>query len=149
MIAFTVAGVPAPQGSKTRTRWGVREDNPATKPWRSAVAWEATVAMQKQEPLTGPLELVVAFYFPRPKSHYGTGKNADRLKDTAPTWCATKPDTDKLIRAVGDAITGIVCRDDSQIVGVTAWKLYGTPSAEITVRPVEAALNLPHGKEAA
>lgn len=137
MIAFKVAGVPAPQGSKTRTKWGVREDNPATKPWRSAVAWEATVAMQKQEPLTGPLELAVTFYFPRPKSHYGTGKNADRLKDTAPTWCATKPDTDKLIRAIGDAITGIVCRDDSQIVRVTAWKLYGTPAAEITVRPVD------------
>lgn len=153
MIAFKVAGVPAPQGSKTRTRWGgIREDNPATKPWRSAVAWEATAAMHGTQPLTGPLELAVTFYFPRPKSHYGTGKNADRLKDTAPTWCATKPDTDKLIRAIGDAITGIVCRDDSQIVRVTAWKLYGTPAAEITVRPadgVAAALNPPTGRNQA
>jgi len=165
VIAFKVAGVPAPQGSKTRTRWGgIREDNPATRPWREAVAWAATQAMQGGDPeghsrilevrppLTGPLELAVAFYFPRPKHHYGTGRNADRLKDTAPTWCATKPDTDKLIRAIGDAITGIICRDDSQIVRVTAWKLYGTPAAEITVRPadgVAAALNPPTGKAAA
>ena len=161
MIAFKVAGVSAPQGSKTRTRWGgIREDNPATRPWREAVAWAATQAMTfhgdegtsgYQEPLTGPLELAVTFYFPRPKSHYGTGKNADRLKPTAPTWCATKPDTDKLIRAIGDAITGIVCRDDSQIVRVTAWKLYGTPAAEITVRPADgiaAALNPPKGQAA-
>ena len=150
LIAFKVAGIPAPQGSKTRTRWGgIREDNAATRPWREAVAWAATQAMQGgdpdgqsrilegREPLTGPLELAVTFYFPRPKSHYGTGKNADRLKDNAPTWCATKPDVDKLVRAIGDAITGIVCRDDSQIVRVTAWKLYGTPSAEITIRHAE------------
>jgi Holliday junction resolvase RusA-like endonuclease len=137
VVEFSVAGVPAPQGSKTRTKWGVREDNPATKPWRTAVAWEATAAMQGRTPLAGPLELAATFYFPRPKNHYGTGKNSGRLKDNAPVWCGTKPDADKLLRAIGDAITGIVCRDDSQIVQITAWKLYGTPSAEITVRPAQ------------
>lgn len=32
MIEFTVPGIPAPQGSKVRTKWGMREDNPATRP---------------------------------------------------------------------------------------------------------------------
>lgn len=138
-VLFTVAGVPAPQGSKTRTKWGVREDNPATKPWRAAVAWEATAAMQGLALFTGPVLLAVTFRFPRPKSHYRTGKNAADLKPSAPMFHATKPDTDKLLRAIGDAITGIVVRDDSQIVQVVAAKLYGTPHAEVHIVPLGAA----------
>ena len=133
MIQFTVAGIPAPQGSKVRTKWGVREDNPATKPWRSAVAWEATAAMQGSEPLAGALELRVVFGFPRPKSHYRTGKHAGELKPDAPRYCITKPDTDKLLRAIGDAVTGICVRDDAQFVEISATKLYGSPRAEIQI----------------
>ncbi len=133
MISFTVAGVPAPQGSKVRTKWGVREDNPATRPWRTAVAWEATAAMQGREPLAGALELVVVFTFPRPKSHYRTGRHAGELKPDAPRYCVTKPDTDKLLRAIGDAVTGICVRDDSQFVEITARKLYGQPSATVAI----------------
>jgi Holliday junction resolvase RusA-like endonuclease len=150
MISFTVPGVPAPQGSKTRTRWGgIREDNPATRPWREAVTWEAVAAMTSGEPdsqsrvlgvrppLDGPLELNVTFVFPRPKSHYGTGRNAGTLKKTAPIWCATKPDVDKLVRAVADSMTGIVYRDDSQLVQVTAVKTYGQPRAIVVVTTKE------------
>lgn len=148
-VSFTVPGVPAPQGSKVRTRYGMREDNPATRPWRQAVAWEATVAMtatrgdvdfmpdSRVAPLVGPLELEAVFYFPRPKSHYRTGKLAGQLKPSAPFHHATKPDGDKLVRAIGDAITGVVCRDDSQIVRCTFEKRYGQPRAEVTVRALE------------
>lgn len=134
MIELTIAGVPAPQGSKVRTKWGVREDNPNTKPWRTAVAAEAIDVMNGAQPLAGPLELSALFYFPRPKSHYRTGKHADQLKDSAPDYCATKPDADKLLRAIGDALTGIVCRDDAQFVRITARKLYGTPRAVVLVQ---------------
>lgn len=132
-VEFTVAGIPAPQGSKVRTRYGMREDNPATKPWRSAVAWEATAAMTGRPAFVGPVTVNVRLYFPRPKGHYGTGRNANTIKTTAPAYCATKPDLDKLVRAIGDAITGIVVRDDSQIVSLHALKLYGTPSAVVYV----------------
>ena len=133
MISFTVAGVPAPQGSKTRTRWGMREDNPNTKPWRGAVASDATDAMAGQPPLTGPLVLTAVFYFPRPKSHYRTGKHAGQLRSDAPSWHSIKPDGDKLVRAIGDALTGIVARDDSQFA-IGRWqKLYGSPRAEVTI----------------
>ena len=132
-VSFVVPGVPAPQGSKTRTKWGVREDNPATRPWRTAVAWEATVAMQGRLPLDGPLALHVDFYFPRPKSHYGSGRNAAELKAAAPLLHSVKPDCDKLLRALADSLSGIVCRDDAQFVVVAARKLYGSPCAEVTV----------------
>lgn len=137
MIEFTVAGVPAPQGSKTRTKWGgVREDNPATRPWRQAVAWEATATMRplNMQPLTGPLELQVLFVFPRPKHHYRTGRHAGMLKPSAPIYCTTKPDVDKLIRAVADGMSGIVYRDDCQLVRVRAVKCYGSPHAVVTVK---------------
>ncbi len=138
VLQFTVPGVPAPQGSKVRTKWGVREDNPATRPWRTAVAWEATAAMRALtetvgEPLLPPYLLEVIFFFPRPKSHYGTGKKAGVLKDTAPVFHAGKPDVDKLVRAIGDSLTGIVVRDDSQIARVYAEKRYGEPCARITL----------------
>lgn len=140
IVRFTVLGVPAPQGSKTRTRWGMREANPNTKPWRQAVAAEAMTtrtAFHDGAHLpfpSGPLAVHADLLFPRPKSHYGTGRNASRLKETAPDWHTSPPDADKLARALGDAMTGIVFRDDSQVACWTICKHYGEPArAEITV----------------
>ncbi len=135
-VEFTVPGVPAPQGSKTRTKWGVREDNPATRPWRTAVAWEATAAMAGRPRLTGPLALEVVFTFPRPKNHFGSGRNAEQLKPSSPTLHASKPDVDKMLRAICDSLSGIICRDDAQIAAVQGWKVYGSPGATVRVRPL-------------
>jgi Holliday junction resolvase RusA-like endonuclease len=65
-------------------------------------------------------------YFPRPKSHYGTGRNAGKLKATAPTHNDGKPDRDNLDKAILDAMTGIgFMRDDKQVVaGEAPEKLY-------------------------
>ncbi|MGI9489773.1 MAG: RusA family crossover junction endodeoxyribonuclease [Geminicoccaceae bacterium] len=51
---------------------------------------------------------------------------------------ATKrPDLDNIIKAAKDALNGIVWRDDSLIVNLTARKLYGeTPKLVITVETV-------------
>jgi crossover junction endodeoxyribonuclease RusA len=139
VVAFVVDGTPAPQGSKTvgRSSGGasfVREDNPDTEPWRNAVATRARAAMAGRPPLPGPLELDVAFMFGRPKSHYRTGRNAGRLKPSAPIYCDKRPDLDKLLRAIGDAITGIVVVDDAAIVELRARKAYGSPAAHIAIR---------------
>jgi len=135
MLDFTVIGEPAPQGSKTKTRWGVREDNPRTKPWRATVAAAAAEAKNGQPPLDGPLKLEVVFTFIRPSAHYGTGRNAGILKASAPTWHTKVPDSDKLLRAIGDSLTqsGAI-RDDARICWTNARKLYGdTASARIIV----------------
>jgi Holliday junction resolvase RusA-like endonuclease len=137
VVAFVVDGEPAPQGSKTRlATGGMREDNPATAPWRNAVATRAREAMAGRPPLAGPLELDVAFMFARPKGHYRTGRHAGQLKPNAPIYCDKRPDLDKLLRAVGDAIAGIVAVDDAAIVEVRARKAYGSPSAHIAVRVI-------------
>lgn len=153
LVTFTVPGIPAPQGSKTagRTKSGanyVREDNPKTEPWRNAVAGHALAAMAGRRQLYGPLRLTATFVFRRPAGHYGTGRNAGTLKPSSPVYVRTRPDVDKLLRAIGDAITGAICRDDSQIVVVHAEKRYGDHACarivveELTLeddRSVEAA----------
>lgn len=132
-VEFTVLGEPQPQGSKTIVqrkgrRPVVREDNPDTAPWRARVEAAAFRAMADQEIRTGPLRLTATFVFRRPAGHWGTGRNHGVLKPSSPLYVRTRPDVDKLLRAVGDAIIGIVCRDDAQLVIVHAEKHYGEPA---------------------
>lgn len=140
VVAFVVDGAPAPQGSKTArtTKDGgafVHETGKATlEPWRAAVAARAREAMAGRAPFAGPVELDVAFVFGRPRSQYRTGKHAGELKPSAPIYCDKRPDLDKLLRAIGDAITGIVVVDDATIVELRARKAYGSPSAQIAIR---------------
>jgi Holliday junction resolvase RusA-like endonuclease len=131
-VEFTVLGAPIPQGSKTTIQQKGRrprmiEDNPLTMPWRQAVAAAALEAMDGRQFRSGPLRLRATFVFRRPKGHFGTGRNEGRLKPSAPLYCRTRPDVDKLLRAVGDALTGIVFRDDAQVVISIAEKHYGEP----------------------
>lgn len=134
LLRLVVIGEPVPQGSKVKTRWGMREDNPNTRPWRATVASYAAAEMNGRELLDGPLALDVRFYFPRPNSHFGTGRNAGVLKPNAPVFHSKAPDCDKLVRAIGDALTGVAIRDDARIAVVVARKFYGEPArAEITV----------------
>jgi Holliday junction resolvase RusA-like endonuclease len=49
----------------------------------------------------------------------------------------TKPDTDKLIRSVLDALTGIVWTDDSQVVEILARKQFGIqPGVDIIIEEI-------------
>jgi Holliday junction resolvase RusA-like endonuclease len=138
VIALVVPGVPAPQGSKTRNRYGgVREDNPATKPWRATITAAAADKMNGRPLLAGPLQLDVTFFFPRRKGDYGSGRNSGVLKPSAPVWKTSAPDTDKLVRAVCDAMKGVVYRDDAEISVIQARKLYGNHAR------VEICLSVP------
>jgi crossover junction endodeoxyribonuclease RusA len=143
VIAFTVHGEPAPQGSKTvgRSKAGaafVREDNPATGPWRNAVTAAAVEAMEGRPPISGPARLEVDFVFGRPRSHYRTGKHAGELKASASHYRASRPDVDKLVRAVGDALAGVVLVDDAAIVELVARKVYGSPAAHVSITELAA-----------
>lgn len=136
MITFYVHGKPEPAGSKrafVNPKTGkaiVTDANAKSKPWKQEVAQTARLALPEGfTPLDGPVRLVVDFYVARPKGHYGTGKNAGTLREGAPDYPTTKPDATKLLRGLEDALTGIVWRDDSQIVSQTVRKRYGTPGA--------------------
>lgn len=134
MVTLNVPGIPIPQGSKNIFNGRLVETNAnKLRIWRRTIAAAATNHHQG-EPLDCPLHLTVEFRFPRPKHHFGTGKNSLTLKEKAPTYYTAKPDLDKLIRAVGDALTQAgVIRDDSRITRITASKIYGVPGATITL----------------
>jgi Holliday junction resolvase RusA-like endonuclease len=152
-LSFTVTGTPAPQGSHrafvVNGRAVVTHDSKKTRPWRQDVrqaaldAITARVAGQLEPgwaPFEGPLHVTITFRLPRPGYHYGTGKNANRLKPTAPTFVEKKPDLDKLIRATLDALGEAgVWRDDAQVARLIVEKEYATttpPGADVMIRPL-------------
>jgi Holliday junction resolvase RusA-like endonuclease len=141
-IRFTVAGTPVPGGSKkawahpTTGRILVADDSGARgREWRARVAAVAQQAWP-DGPLEGPLVLTVTFHLARPKGHFGTGKNARNTRPSAPLYPANKPDTSKLVRALEDALTGVLWRDDSQVVTQHVAKRWGVPGADVEVRPM-------------
>jgi len=120
-----VYGVPVPQGSKKVIGRNVIEMADARlRSWRQDVAGNAKQAMEGASPYIEPVDVRLMFWLPRPRNHYGTGRNAEKLKSSAPVAPAVHPDLDKLTRAVLDALTGIVFHDDKQVVGLRLSKLY-------------------------
>lgn len=82
-----------------------------------------------------PLRVDLHFYLPRPKGHYGTGRNAGVLKASAPTNHTKRPDIDNLRKLVMDAMTGIFWRDDSLVCEGTTKKTYSDrPRTEIYIK---------------
>lgn len=136
-----IPGKPIPGGSKTATvirRKGgeivmkngrplvtTRDDAKGNAEWKAEVKWEAR-RLWRGDPIPKgvPVWLAVVFYMPRLSSHFGTGRNAGQLKANAPTWHTVKPDGTKLMRALEDALTGIVWTDDAQVVAPLPLKVY-------------------------
>lgn len=104
-------------------------DKDAKAAWRADVreAARRAIADSNVEPWFGeqPLEVEFTFVRARPGSHYGSGRNADVLKDRFRDHLPTgRPDALKLARAAEDALTGVVWRDDAQIVVETLRKVF-------------------------
>lgn len=129
MLTIRIAGIPIPQGSlrafsRNGRAWAT-SDNPRTRPWKAAVTAEAADAVAAAGLDTPaydrlPVAVAITFPLPRPKGHYGKRG----LLPSAPKYPATLPDIDKLVRAILDALTGIVWRDDAQVVAIEAYKRY-------------------------
>lgn len=132
MATLDVYGVPGPQGSKRHVGRGrMVESSQKVKPWRAAVV-EACEA-DLDGPVRGPVVVTITFYFARPRSHYGTGRNAARLRPTAPPFPTSRRhgDVDKLERATLDALVWAgAIDDDAMVVDLHAQKRYGHPAEE-------------------
>lgn len=115
----------------------VQESNKKTlKPWRANVA-AATAEQYDGDALLGPVEVVAVFEVMHNKGHYGTGKNSGLLKDSTPVFKDTAADLSKLWRAVEDSLTGLVYKDDSQVVQLALQKRWGTRNrVDVWVRPM-------------
>jgi len=97
----------------------------AVAEWRRTVTAAAIYEMEQRNRFEGPVLCTLDFWLPRPVGHFGTGKNAGRIKPSAPGWPAVPGDLDKFVRAVGDALTDAgVWRDDALVVALRAVKRY-------------------------
>lgn len=125
LLSVSVHGVPQPGGSKVASRFGgVRDANPRAKDWKLQVAQVAGEAWR--QPLADyPVALVLEFTLVRPKSHRA---KSGMLRSGAPRLPMGRPDALKLARTVEDALTGVVWRDDAQVVWETIVKRYGEPA---------------------
>jgi Holliday junction resolvase RusA-like endonuclease len=109
----------------------VVDDNKRSKGWKRLVA--KTAREECGAPfLTGPIRLTLVVYRERPKSHFATvGLNKKGRETPFPI---TKPDSGKLARGTIDALSGILYKDDAQIVEDFTYKRYGhPPRVEITI----------------
>lgn len=132
-ITFHAEGVPAPQGSKTRTRYGMFESSKRVKPWRDLVKAAAMRAGDDAAllgPLKPPYRVEMWFFIAKPRT--------TRAKHPV---APTVGDVDKLARAVNDAIVqaGLI-EDDRHIVKLVAekaWAVGEKPGVIVRVTEIE------------
>lgn len=148
MLAFTVYGVPLTKGNHRALRVKgmqfpiITESNRAVASWQQLVAAGASHALQARPEaeralLASGVRLTVAFYLPRPKKFSRRGAFVHHL---------TKPDTDRLCRAVLDALTAVAYADDKQVTEIVTGKYYTAVGAPARVDiAVEAAPPMPLG----
>jgi crossover junction endodeoxyribonuclease RusA len=105
-------------------RGGLRHPK-ATLDHRSAVAWHLARAWGDRAPEGGPAAVRILATLPRPKGHWGTGRNADVLRASAPARPVCYPDADKIARLVNDALVlaGVLV-DDDQVAVLRCEKVY-------------------------
>ena len=137
-VVLEVFGIPQPQGNKTgfynkKTQRVVLvegrrpEARAAFHSWRDGVE-DAARRIQEQHELAlcnVPCKLTIVFRLPKPKS-------APKRR----LWPDSRPDIDKLTRAVADALTGTLISDDSRICQLDITKVFAgerPPGATITL----------------
>lgn len=137
-LEFVVRGIPVPQGSVhaiarggralvvSTTRGGRLDD------WRRAIAAAARDEIGDRPILEGPVAIRARFAWPRPKSHRSSSGS---LRASAPVEKTTPPDLDKVARGLLDALTGVVFRDDAQVIRLDVGKAYddATPGVVVVV----------------
>ena len=140
-LAFTVYGVPMTKGNHRALRVKgmkfpiVTETNRNVASWQQLVAEGAsrTIAQLPEAErvlLDAGVRLTIAYYLPRPKKFSKRGVFVHHL---------TKPDLDRLERAILDALTAVAYHDDKQVTEIISGKYYagvGAPArVDIAVEP--------------
>lgn len=127
-MRFFIHGTPKPQSRpRTANRGRFNVIYSETTEWKEGVKFQTRQAKEDNF-FDGAIKVDLDFFFNRPKSHYGTGKNSGVLKKSAPKYHTKKPDKDNLEKAVTDALVDAgLLSDDSIIVTGETSKWYCEP----------------------
>ena len=134
MISLTIKIVPVPKG---RPRAAMIANRPSlytpktTRDYEKAVADEMRLAMAGKPMMDGPLACAVHVYLPIPQSWSKKRKSAAAARKIMHTG---RGDGDNFQKAVWDAATGVLFKDDGQIVWWMGSKQYSDePHVKINV----------------
>lgn len=115
-----VAGDPVAQGSLNAIGGRIFHVKSARlNRWRKAIATAA--AAEGIVAFAGPVSIDLQFVLRRPKAHYTRGGAVKLSSSPLPVG---RPDLDKLVRAVLDALTGTAYSDDAAVTELRARKTY-------------------------
>jgi Holliday junction resolvase RusA-like endonuclease len=110
-----------------------------TRAWEKKAAFEAR-RQYHGEPLEGPIDIDVQATFSVPKS-WPLWKQLQA--EDGMVVHTIKPDASNVLKAVEDALQGIVFRDDSQIAALSIEKWYGAmPGIQVNISKID----FPHSK---
>ena len=120
-MLIVVEGEVVPKGRARITRSGIAYTPKKTRDYENKLAFFAQQAMKDTPLFEGPLVVHVEVTIPIPESWSKKKREKALAGEIRPI---SRPDLDNYIKIL-DGINGIVWRDDSQIVELTARKIYG------------------------
>ncbi|WP_237173024.1 RusA family crossover junction endodeoxyribonuclease [Paracandidimonas lactea] len=137
-VSFMVPGKPVGKGRPRAAKRGrhITLYTPEeTASYESTVALAAGQAMAGQPLIDGPVDVLMRIALPVPAS-WSQKKQREALAGTlVPT---VKPDMDNVIKAVFDAINGVVWNDDTQVADLRVQRRYGAaPGVSVVVMTLE------------
>jgi Holliday junction resolvase RusA-like endonuclease len=117
----------------------VVDANSKATPWKNHVAHVAKERMEARGlPLaTGALRMEIRIFVPRPQGHW-TSKGELSAEGRRKPFPISRPDLTKLVRGIEDAMTGIVYKDDAQIISQYVSKFWaedGNSRVYVSVTP--------------
>lgn len=120
-LSFFVPGLPKTQGSMTSYGRGRMTHSPGLVVWRNDVR---RVAMHMMRGLLwdGPIAMELVFHLRKP------------CKPANPEVPDHTLDLDKLVRAIGDALEGVVYTNDARICGIAAGKIWADPDPGVVIK---------------
>jgi len=134
VLTYSMSGLPRGQGRPRATaRGGFASVYKASadRKYEQSVAKVAAAAMAGRDPMEGPLSVSLRFRMAIPKSATKRVKASMAAGEIPP---CTKPDLSNLVKAIEDAMNGIVYVDDCQIVRAFQTKIYAEqPGVDVRV----------------
>lgn len=124
MLKFDIPGVPVGKGRPRAAKRGkhIQLYTPEkTATYEGVIALTARQAMAGGLLLEGPVATVMEIRLPIPQS-WPKRKQAAALAGTE--YPTKKPDADNVIKAIFDALNGVVWHDDTQVVDIVVRKRY-------------------------
>jgi Holliday junction resolvase RusA-like endonuclease len=133
VVSFSVPGTPQGKGRARAVRIGGMTrmaTPPKTVAYEGLIAYAARQAMNGAQPMTGPVDLDVAIVMPIPGSWSARKREQALCGQILP---CVKPDSDNVLKAIGDGCNGVLWDDDVQIIDTRLRKRYGAIPGVIVI----------------